>query len=68
MNNEEIKRHTNLFLNAIEIMKNSNNIICSFDTNVSRFMKINFDNNVYTVNGNNNIDFSKITKNPAHGF
>lgn len=68
MNNEEIKRHTNLFLNAIEIMKNSNNIICSFDSNVSRFMKINFDNNVYTVNGNNNIDFGKITKNPAHGF
>jgi len=68
MNSNEKKEHTTLFLNAIEIMRKSKNIICSFDTNVSRFMKINFDNNVYSVNTPNNIDFDKITHNPALGF
>ena len=68
MSSYEKKTHTTLFLNAIEIMRKSKNIICSFDTNVSRFMKLNFDNNVYSVNTPNIIDFDKITHNPAFGF
>jgi hypothetical protein len=68
MSSYEKKTHTTLFLNAIEIMRKSKNIICSFDTNVSRFMKLNFDNNVYSVNTPNIIDFNKITHNPSFGF
>lgn len=68
MSSEEVKNYTNQFLNSVEIMHNSKNIVCSFDSNVSRFMKINFDCNVYTVNGTNDIEFHKIVKNPAFGF
>jgi glycosyltransferase involved in cell wall biosynthesis len=68
MSSYEKNTHTTLFLNAIEIMRKSKNIICSFDTNVSRFMKLNFDNNVYSVNTPNIIDFDKITHNPSFGF
>jgi hypothetical protein len=68
MNNEEVKEHTVLMLNAIEIMRKSKNVITSFDSNVSRFMKINFDCNVYSINGNNNLDLNKYIKNPAYGF
>lgn len=63
----EIKTHTTLMLNAIEIMRKSINVITSYDTNVSRFMKINFDCNVYSVNGNN-ISLDKEIQNPAYGF
>lgn len=68
MSSEEVKNYNNQFLNSVEIMRNSKNIVCSFDSNVSRFMKINFDCNVYTVNGTNDIEFQKIVKNPAFGF
>lgn len=68
MSSEEVRNHTNKFLNALEIMRNSKNIVCSFDSNTSRFIKINFDCNVYTVNGKNDIEFEKIVKNPAFGF
>lgn len=68
MNNEEVKEHTILMLNAIEIMRRSKNVVTSFDSNVSRFMKINFDCNVFSINGNNNLDLNKYIKNPAYGF
>lgn len=68
MDNNEVKNHTLLFLNAIEIMRKSKHVICSFDTNVSRFMKINFTCKVISVNGNNNIPFHHFVKNPAYGF
>lgn len=68
MNNAMIKEHVTLMLNAIEIMRKSKNVICSFDTNVSRFMKINYDCNVCSVNGNYNIIPTNNIQNPAYGF
>jgi hypothetical protein len=68
MNSDEVKEHTELFLNAIEIMRKSDNVILSYDSNVSRFMKINFDCNVYSINHSNNLNFDVPTKNPAYGF
>lgn len=67
MNSTDIKEHVILMLNAIEIMRNSKNVISSFDTNVSRFMKVHFDCNVYSVNGNYIFNNNYI-KNPAYGF
>ena len=68
MTNTEVKEHTSLMLNAIELMRRSKNVVTSFDTNVSRFMKVNYDCNVYTVNGNYNMEADKNIKNPAYGF
>ena len=68
MNKYEIKEHTSLMINAIEIMRKSKNVICSFDTNVSRFMKINFDCNVYSINGEFDFNLDKNIMNPAYGF
>lgn len=64
----EIKEHVTLMLNAFEIMSNSLNVITSYDTNVSRFMKINFHCNVYSINGNYNLFPEKEINNPAYGF
>jgi hypothetical protein len=68
MSNEEKKRHTIKMLNAIEIMRHSNNVILSYDSNVSRFIKLNFDCNVYSINHSNNLDYNSPTKNPAYSF
>ena len=68
MNNEEIKEHVILMLTAFDIIKRSNNVVGSFDTNVCRFMKINYDCNVYSVNKNYKFDLNKEIKNPAYGF
>ena len=43
MNKEQKKEHMISFLSAIEIMRKSENVIVSFDSNTSRFMKINFE-------------------------
>jgi hypothetical protein len=56
-------------LNAIEIIKKSNNIVLNYDNNISRFMKINFKCNVYCINHkDNNINFNIPVKNPAYSF
>jgi hypothetical protein len=68
MNNQEIKEHTILFLNAIEIMKKSENVVLSYDSNVSRFMKLYFDCNVYSINHTNNLNYNIPCKNPAYSF
>ena len=68
MNSEQKKTHTLLMLKAVEIMRGSQNVICSFDTNVSRFMKINFDCNVYSINHSNSINFNVKVRNPAYSF
>ena len=68
MTNEQKKTHMLLMLKAIEIMRKSQNVVCSFDTNVSKFMKINFDCNVYSINHVNDIDFDAYTPNPAYAF
>ena len=68
MNNNERKEHTVLLLNAIEIMRKSDNVILSFDSNFSRFMKINFDCNVYCINHSNKFNYDIPIKNPAYGF
>jgi hypothetical protein len=68
MNKDEIKEHILKMLNAIEIMRNSKNVIVSYDSNVSRFMKINFDCNVYSVNHNNLFKMNIPVKNPAYSF
>ena len=68
MNNDEKKEHTIKMLNAIEIMRNSDNVILSYDSNVSRFMKINFDCNVFSINHSNNLDYDIPVKNPAYSF
>lgn len=49
-------------------MSRSKNIVTSFDSNVSRFMKVNYNCNVYSVNGNYNMELTKYKKNPAYGF
>ena len=68
MTNEQKKTHTLLMLKAIEIMRKSQNVICSFDTNVSRFMKINFDCNVCSINRSNDINFDIPAPNPAYNL
>ena len=68
MNREEKKTHTFKMLSAIEIMRNSHNVILSYDSNVSRFMKINFDCNVYSINHSNNLNYNIPVKNPAYSF
>ena len=68
MNNNEKKEHTMMMLHAIEIMRKSQNVILSFDSNVSRFMKITFDCNVYSIHHNNDISFNIPTINPAYAF
>lgn len=68
MNNDERKEHTIKMLNAIEIMRHSDNVILSYDTNVSRFMKINFDCNVFSINHSNHLDYAIPVKNPAYSF
>uniref|UniRef100_A0A6C0HGW2 Uncharacterized protein n=1 Tax=viral metagenome TaxID=1070528 RepID=A0A6C0HGW2_9ZZZZ len=68
MSNEEKKNHTVKMLNAIEIMRHSVNVILSYDSNVSRFIKLNFDCNVYSINHSNNLDYNSPTKNPAYSF
>ena len=68
MNNDERKEHTIKMLNAIEIMRNSDNVILSYDSNVSRFIKINFDCNVFSINHSNDLDYDVPVKNPAYSF
>jgi len=70
MSSIEIKEHTVLMLNAIEIMRRSKNVVTSFDSNVSRFMKVNYNCNVYSVNGVNGVNGNDniYIKNPAYGF
>jgi len=68
MDNNEKKEHTVRMLSAIEIMRNSDNVVLSFDSNVSRFIKINFDCNVYSINHANNLNYNIQVKNPAYGF
>lgn len=48
-NNVELKNHTEKMLSAIEIMKNSKNVILDYQSNVSRFIKLYFDCNVYSI-------------------
>jgi hypothetical protein len=52
MNNDEIKLHTEKMLCAIEIIKNSKNVILDYQSNVSRFIKLYKKNNVYNVLNN----------------
>ena len=66
MNNEEKKEHVVTMLNAVEIMRKSKNVILSYDSNVSKFMKINFDCNVYSINHSNELNFVSYVKNPAY--
>lgn len=68
MNNTEKKDHTILMLNAIEIMRKYENVVLSFDSNVSRFMKIYFDCNVYSINNSNDLDYEIPRINPAFSF
>ena len=55
MNNIELKNHTEKMLCAIEIMKNSKNVILDYQSNVSRFIKLYFDCNVHTIIYNNDL-------------
>lgn len=66
MDSNEIYNHTTLMLNAIEIIRKSENVIVSYDSNVSRFIKLYCDCNVVDIN-NKNIDYNS-TRNPAYGF
>jgi len=66
MNSEEKKEHVFTMLNAIEIMRKSINVILSYDSNVSRFMKIHFDCKVYSINNLDDYDFDLDTINPAY--
>jgi hypothetical protein len=66
MNSEEKKEHVFTMLNAIEIMRKSKNVILSYDSNVSRFIKINFDCNVYSINNSDKFMFDLNTINPAY--
>jgi hypothetical protein len=68
MDAHEKYTHTVLMLNAIEIMRKSENIIVSYDTNVSRFMKLNFDCNVYDIEHTKDLQYEYPTRNPAYGF
>jgi SUMO ligase MMS21 Smc5/6 complex component len=68
MNKEEKKEHLMEMRHAIEIMRRSQNVIVSFDSNVSRFMKVTFDCNVYSVQHTNTVSFDTPTINPAFGF
>ena len=66
MNSEEKKEHVFRMLTAIEIMRQSKNVILSYDTNVSRFIKINFDCNVYSINNPDKLSSDLDTINPAY--
>jgi hypothetical protein len=66
MNSKEKKEHVFTMLNAIEIMRKSKNVILSYDSNVSRFIKINFDCNVYSINNSDKFNFVLNTINPAY--
>jgi hypothetical protein len=55
-------------LNAIEIMNKSKNVITTFDSNVSRFMKINFDCNVYNIGSSIQPIMNKPIMCLSHGF
>lgn len=68
MSSEEKKQHTIKMLSAIEIMRKSNNVVLSYDSNVSRFLKLNFDCNVYSINHPNNLNYDIPVKNPAYSF
>lgn len=68
MNNEEKREHTIKMLTAIEIMRKSENVVLSYDSNVSKFMKINFDSNVFSINHENILDYNVSIKNPAYLF
>ena len=68
MTAHDIYAHTVLMLNAIEIMRKSKNVIVSYDTNVSRFMKLNFDCNVYSIHHSNEFEYDHPVQNPAYGF
>jgi hypothetical protein len=68
MTNEEKKEHTSLFLNAIEIMRKSENIVTSYESNVSRFLKINLDCNVHFINFTNDFNYDSLIRCPAYGF
>lgn len=68
MTRNEVKDHTVLMLNAIEIMKKSQNVIVSYDSNVSRFLQLYFDCNVYSVAHPNELNYNVPVKNPAYSF
>lgn len=68
MDKNEVKTHTKRMLCAIEIMRNSENVVLSYDSNASRFMKINFECNVHSINHDNDLNYTKKTQNPAFGF
>jgi len=67
MSKEQKKKHVNMMINAIEIMKNSDNVVLSYDSNTSRFMKLYFECPVFSVNGKSDIDLHS-SKHPAYGF
>ena len=60
MNSQEKYEHTLELLTGIDICMNSNNCVCDFGSNVSRFIKLTHKNpnNVFDIN-NTNVDFSK---------
>ena len=61
------KLHVIKMLTAIEIMKKSDNVVLSYDSNTSRFMKLYFDCPVFSVNGKTEINLNS-DKHPAYGF
>jgi hypothetical protein len=67
MSKDQKHSHVIKMLTAIEIMKKSDNVILSYDSNTSRFMKLYFECPVYNVNGKTEINL-KSTKHPAYGF
>jgi hypothetical protein len=67
MNSFELKDHTEKMLCAIEILKYSQNIVTDYQSNVSRFLKLYCDCNVYNIL-NEEPDYDSMYKNIAIDF
>lgn len=66
MNDEEIKLHVFKMLSAVEIMRNSENVILDYQSNVSRFMKLYFDCPIHNVMEKMDMIENTLICNPAY--